>query len=123
MRGFTSETRVTMPRTVTSFPMASAFTSRITRGLALEGALKYSSLRDQAQHQGVAVAGAGQKDPPARPPFCRSAPSNLPHPSPPGEAAATHNRRNSSEGKRFCGSRACPGSSRARPSISSRCSR
>lgn len=42
--GLTSVTRVTMPRTVTSFPMQSALTSRTTRALAVEGALKYSSL-------------------------------------------------------------------------------
>lgn len=42
--GLTSVARVTIPRTLTSFPMLSALTSRTTLGLVVVGGLKYSSL-------------------------------------------------------------------------------
>lgn len=42
--GLTSVARVTIPRTVTRFPILSARTSRTTLGLVVVGGLKYSSL-------------------------------------------------------------------------------
>ena len=43
--GLTSVARVTIPLTVTSFPMLSAFTSLTDSGLCREGALKWTSLQ------------------------------------------------------------------------------
>lgn len=54
--GLTSDALVTMPRTVTSFPMESALTSLMTFSLVEEGGWKYSSLRE-SETEGVCVNG------------------------------------------------------------------
>ena len=78
IRGLTSETRVTIPRTVTNFPTESARTSRITRGLLLLGPWKYNSLREG----NICQQGLGEQAP------------SLTHKD-------THNLRMSSEGYWF----------------------